>query len=89
VGKKRREAKKLRKAMPKTWKEALRFLPGLAFRIFLVMFGLTGILLLLDLIGLHWALNPLVQLGTYLIGYFAFQSFILGPHNPYGSIRRM
>ncbi|MGQ9510836.1 MAG: hypothetical protein ACUVS9_02840 [Thermaceae bacterium] len=89
MGKKKREEKLKRKLLaeweakrPKTLKQALPYLPGLFFRTFLVVSGLTLAMALLSLAGLSFLGSFWVQLGVYLGGYLLLQRFILGPLAP-------
>jgi len=89
VGKRKREEKLKKKALkeweakrPKTFREALRYFPGVFLRTTLVMMGAVALILLLGALGLRLAESFWFQLLVYLGFYLAFQRFILGPLAP-------
>jgi len=89
VGKRKREEKLKKKALkeweakrPKTFREALRYFPGVFLRTALVMMGAVALILLLGALGLRLAESFWFQLLVYLGFYLAFQRFILGPLAP-------
>jgi len=89
VGKRKREEKLKKKALkeweakrPKTFREALRYFPGVFLRTALVMMGAVALILLLGALGLRLAESFGFQLLVYLGFYLAFQRFILGPLAP-------
>lgn len=89
MGKRKREEKLKKKALkeweakrPKTFREALRYFPGVFLRTALVMMGAVALILLLGALGLRLAESFGFQLLVYLGFYLAFQRFILGPLAP-------
>uniref|UniRef100_A0A7C2FQD9 Uncharacterized protein n=1 Tax=Thermus islandicus TaxID=540988 RepID=A0A7C2FQD9_9DEIN len=89
MGKRKREEKLKKKALkeweakrPKTFREALRYFPGVFLRTALVMMGAVALILLLGALGLRLAESFWFQLLVYLGFYLAFQRFILGPLAP-------
>lgn len=89
MGKKKREEKLKRKALeewekkrPKTFREALKYFPGVFLRTSLAMMGAVALILLLAALGLSWAQSFWFQLLVYLGFYLAFQRFIMGPLAP-------
>ncbi|WP_022798947.1 hypothetical protein [Thermus islandicus] len=89
MGKRKREEKLKKKALkeweakrPKTFREALRYFPGVFLRTTLVMMGAVALILLLGALGLRLAESFWFQLLVYLGFYLAFQRFILGPLAP-------
>ncbi|AEV17041.1 MAG: hypothetical protein NZ846_02455 [Thermus sp.] len=89
MGKKRREEKLKKKALkeweerrPKTFREALRYFPGVFLRTTLVMMGAVALILLAGALGLGVAQSFWFQLLVYLGFYLAFQRFIMGPLAP-------
>lgn len=89
MGKKKREEKLKKKALkeweekrPKTFREALRYFPGVFLRTTLVMMGAVALILLAGALGLGVAQSFWFQLLVYLGFYLAFQRFIMGPLAP-------
>ncbi len=89
MGKKKRQEKLKKKALkewearrPKTFREALRYFPGVFFRTALVMMAAVSLILFLGALGLGVAENFWFQLGVYLVFYLVFQRFIMGPLAP-------
>ncbi|PZA08948.1 MULTISPECIES: hypothetical protein [unclassified Meiothermus] len=86
MGKKRREEKLRRmaaeKARIRSWREALRFFPGLFLRTFTVVLGLGIAMTLLSLLGLGFFTNFWVQGAVYVGGYILLQRWIMGPLHP-------
>ncbi|GAA5335100.1 MULTISPECIES: hypothetical protein [Thermus] len=89
MGKRKREEKLKRKALkewearrPKTFREALKYFPGVFFRTTLVMMGAVSLILLAAALGLKVAASFWFQLLVYLGFYLAFQRFIMGPLAP-------
>nr|WP_267962865.1 hypothetical protein [Thermus hydrothermalis] len=67
---------------PKTFREALKYFPGVFFRTTLVMMGAVSLILLAAALGLKVAASFWFQLLVYLGFYLAFQRFIMGPLAP-------
>jgi fatty acid desaturase len=89
VGKKKREEKLKKKALkeweerrPKTFREALKYFPGVFLRTTLVMVAATFLLIAVAALGLAWAQSFWFQLLVYLGFYLLFQRFIMGPLAP-------
>ncbi|MEZ0347156.1 MAG: hypothetical protein ABWJ90_01420 [Thermus sp.] len=89
MGKRKREERLKKKALkewearrPKTFREALKYFPGLFLRTTLVMMGAVGSILLAGALGLKVAESFWFQFLVYLGFYLAFQRFILGPLAP-------
>ncbi|APD09448.1 MULTISPECIES: hypothetical protein [Thermus] len=89
MGKRKREEKLKKKALkewearrPKTFREALRYFPGVFLRTTLVMAGAVSLILLAAALGLKVAESFWFQLLVYLGFYLAFQRFIMGPLAP-------
>ncbi|TBH20783.1 hypothetical protein [Thermus thermamylovorans] len=89
MGKKRREEKQKKKALreweerrPKTFREALRYFPGIFLRTTLVVMAAVALILFLGALGLELAQSFWFQLGVYLVFYLLFQRFIMGPLAP-------
>ncbi|MBI5813260.1 MAG: hypothetical protein HZB27_12100 [Meiothermus silvanus] len=86
MGKKRREEKLRRmaaeKARPRSWREMLRFFPGLFLRTFVVVLGLGIVMTLLASLGLSFFTNFWVQGAVYVGGYVLLQRWIMGPLHP-------
>ncbi len=89
MGKRKREEKLKKKALkeweakrPKTFREALRYFPGVFLRTALVMMAAVALILLLGALGLRLAESFWFQLLVYLGFYLAFQRFIMGPLAP-------
>jgi putative flippase GtrA len=83
MGKKRREEKMRRmaaeKGRPRSWREMLRFFPGLFLRTFVVVLGLGIVMALLSTLGLTFFANFWVQAAVYVSGYILLQRWIMGP----------
>ncbi|WP_038055531.1 hypothetical protein [Thermus amyloliquefaciens] len=89
MGKKKREEKLKKKLLkeweekrPKTFREALKYFPGVFLRTTLVMVGAVAVILMVNLLGLKVAQSFWFQLLVYLGFYLAFQRFIMGPLAP-------
>ncbi|WP_460172390.1 hypothetical protein [Thermus sp. FJN-A] len=89
MGKKKREEKLKKKALkeweerrPKSFREALRYFPGVFLRTTSVMALAVAVLVLLAGLGLRLAESFWFQLLVYLGFYLAFQRFIMGPLAP-------
>lgn len=89
MGKKKREERLKKKALkewearrPKTFREALRYFPGIFLRTALVMMAAIALILFLAALGLGLAESFWFQLLVYLAFYFLFQRFIMGPLAP-------
>ncbi|MDT7922131.1 MAG: hypothetical protein RQ998_04370 [Thermus sp.] len=89
MGKKKREEKLKKKALkeweekrPKTFREALKYFPGVFLRTTLVMMAAVALILFLGALGLKVAESFWFQLLVYLGFYLAFQRFIMGPLAP-------
>ncbi|RTH28180.1 hypothetical protein CSW40_01365 [Thermus scotoductus] len=89
VGKKKREEKLKKKALkeweerrPKTFREALKYFPGIFFRTTLVVMAATLLILFTGVLGLAWAQSMWFQILVYLGFYLLFQRFIMGPLAP-------
>ncbi|WP_243093636.1 MULTISPECIES: hypothetical protein [Thermus] len=89
MGRKKREEKLKKKALkewearrPKTFREALKYFPGIFLRTTLVMLGAVALILLAAALGLKVAESFWFQLLVYLGFYLAFQRFIMGPLAP-------
>ncbi|TFU25701.1 hypothetical protein [Thermus tengchongensis] len=89
MGKKKREERLKKKALkeweerrPKTFREALRYFPGLFLRTTLVVMAATTLILFTTALGLPWAQSTWFQILIYLGFYLLFQRFIMGPLAP-------
>ncbi|GAA6755347.1 hypothetical protein QT17_09350 [Thermus sp. 2.9] len=89
MGRKKREEKLKKKVLkewearrPKTFREALKYFPGIFLRTTLVMLGAVALILLAAALGLKVAESFWFQLLVYLGFYVAFQRFIMGPLAP-------
>ncbi|WP_117238004.1 hypothetical protein [Thermus sediminis] len=89
MGKKRREDKLKKKALrewqerrPKTFREALKYFPGIFLRTALVMMAALSLILLATALQVPFAESFWFQLLVYLGFYLIFQRFIMGPLAP-------